>query len=190
MTNTPTPEDPQGTGARLISVVERLSKGLEDTADRLQENDERIDKSNEAISALAASNRRNKRTIMALAGSVTLDVILSIILGIVGVTALHASSDATNASRAAASLAIANAENIRNTCLSSNEGRALNIQLWDYVLGLNASNNQDPARAQQAKDFQNFVHTIFAPKDCGPDPTPGTPDAPTPVAPSTPPASS
>lgn len=174
---TPPPSDAQ----RLLAAVQQLRAGLETTADLLKENDEKIEISNAAIKELAASNQRSRRQVGLLGLSVVLDVVLSIVLAIVGVTALNASHDAAAASRAAAAQARTNAENIRNTCLSANESRALNIQLWDYVLGANA-NNPDPAQQKRAEDFRVFVHTIFAPKDCGPDPTPETPDPPTSVA--------
>lgn len=79
--------------------------------------------------------------------------------------------------RDATSQANRNAANAKITCVTGNESRALQIQLWSYVLDL-ASKNPD-LTAQQKKQiaaFRGYVTTVYAPRDCNNAPTipPGT----------------
>lgn len=187
---TPTPEQNDSVAA-LISAVNRLGGSLNKMSERLEASDHKIDESNDAITKLADSTKRSKRQLIWLAVSVGLDVILSISLVLFGVKVFSTSNDAKAAAELAQAVALANADNAYNTCLSANESRLLNGQLWDFVFGVFTTQPgaQPPNEAQAAviKTILDQVHRTFAPKDCGVDPTPGTVNSGLAPAPTVPP---
>lgn len=52
------------------------------------------------------------------------------------------------------------------TCESSNESRALNVRLWDYVLSFPPSRPRTQAQEKQLELFKAFMRKTFAPRDC------------------------
>jgi hypothetical protein len=166
-----TPEYGEAAGDRLITAVNRLGDSLVDMSARLAANDAKIDESNAAIKELAASNRRSKKQLVVLGVSVGLDVILSVIIGVFGVQVRHVSQRAQDT-------ALANADTAYNSCVSLNEGRSLNSQLWDFIFATLTANPTNPPTADGQRRIAvilDQVHQTFTPKDCGPDPTPDTP---------------
>lgn len=52
------------------------------------------------------------------------------------------------------------------TCLSSNEARAKNIQLWEFVFKLTATPEQTPEQKARVAKFRAYLYDTFAPRDC------------------------
>lgn len=104
---------------------------------------------------LRSHGKRNRLLIRLLGASVAFDLVLSLGLGYIGVTAHTASVRATKAAVAARD----NADNQRATCLSSNEARRVQVDLWHFVLASVPS-------SQQTDDFRAYVDTAFAQRQC------------------------
>jgi hypothetical protein len=172
------PSDADNSVAALIQAVDRLGGALDTMATRLEASDRKIDESNDAVANLAESIKRSKRQLIALAVSVALDIILSIAVVFFGVKVFSTSNDAKAAADLAQAVAKANADNAYNTCLSANETRLLNGQLWDFTIGVSSNQPDKPpptdAQTTLIKTILDQVHKTFAPRDCGADPTPGT----------------
>lgn len=121
----------------------------------------------EKITGLTKYGKRSRHLIVALACSLAFDILLSAMLGLVALSAKHASERATVATSAART-----AHNgLVLTCQAGNEARKTEIQLWDYVITLSADQPPPPgqtvAQHQQVIDqFLNHLHTVFAPRDC------------------------
>lgn len=111
------------------------------------------------VEGLSDYGKRSRHLIRLLWASVIFDLVLSIALGFIGITARTASERATAAT--AASKVTAN--NQHQTCLSGNEARALTVQLWDYVLASPLPRTDD---AQKVADFRKFLDQTFAPRVC------------------------
>jgi hypothetical protein len=127
------------------------------------------------IGALRTYGARNRHLILGLAISLLLDVILSIVVAFVAVSASDASS-----------LANQNKQTQLATCRAGNETRAANVQLWTYVLDLAAASNPappTPQRTESLKQFTAYLHTVYAPRDCdaggSASPLPPPPSVPT-----------
>lgn len=117
---------------------------------------------NEQVAQLKKQRRRDRAKIVALAISVVLDVILSVVVTWFAVQADNASNEAKQASSAAS----LNAVNQKATCISSNEARATQTKLWNYVLDVSSRNPErqtDPAVVEQ---FREFIRVSFAQRDC------------------------
>lgn len=58
------------------------------------------------------------------------------------------------------------------TCISSNEGRSLQIKLWNYILSSPSSApkgespEQTKSRMQNVAKFKTFLNVTYAPRDC------------------------
>lgn len=107
---------------------------------------------------LEAANRfgrRNRRMIWWLAVSLLLDVVLTVVVAVVAVEVNHASDKAAQV----------HSQQVA-TCLSTNEGRKLNVQLWDYVLSIPPSRPRTEEQDKRIADFRVFLHKTFAPRDC------------------------
>jgi hypothetical protein len=125
-----------------------------DVLDRSDELDRRIAGSAE-IDTLVKASRRNLLLIRILGVSLAIDVLLTVGFGWVAWRA-----DLT--ARQAASLqAQAHA-----TCLSGNEARAGQRQLWHYILDLPPTAPRTPAQQEQAVAFGAYIDDIFAPRRC------------------------
>ena len=116
----------------------------------------------EEIQGLKSYGHRNRRLIRLTILGLCIDVILSILLslGFVQVNDIAHKADK-------------NARTQKTTCLSSNEARAGNIQLWEHVLDLSAQTprpNETPdqraEQQQQTDQFRAYIHHLFAPRDC------------------------
>lgn len=104
---------------------------------------------------LRSYGKRNRILIRLLGASVAFDLLLSIGLGYIGVTAHTASVRATKAAVAARD----NADNQRGICVSTNEERGVQVDLWHFVL------SSVPA-SRQTDDFRTYVDQVFAQRQC------------------------
>jgi len=107
------------------------------------------------LEELTRYGQRNRHLIWGLAVSLVLDLVLTVVIVTVAVQANHASNQAqqVHAQQAA-------------TCLSSNEARKLQVQLWEYVLSFPPTRPRTEAQEQQIKDFRSFMRKTFAQRDC------------------------
>lgn len=110
----------------------------------------------ETVGELKESDRKHGTYIGLLGVSFFLDVCLTIGMFYVG----HKAQVTANQV----------ADNQHATCISSNEGRALQIKLWNYVLAFpppaNETTDQAARRTQNVAKFKVFLNTTYAPRDC------------------------
>lgn len=107
--------------------------------------------------------RRDRRMTKLLIISVILDVILSLGMGYVAITATRADSQAHT-----------NSTNAKITCEVGNQARAAQINLWEYILNLSANSPQTPpptaaqkhAQEELIRKFRIYLLQVFAPRDC------------------------
>jgi hypothetical protein len=95
--------------------------------------------------------------VVSLLVSIIFAILLGVGLGLVGGKAVTAARDAKRA-------AATNTANIHDNCVNANKARALNIQLWEYILTL----NPQPTAEQKAisDKLLEFVRTTFAQAPC------------------------
>jgi len=118
--------------------------------------------------SLSDYGHRSRTLIWGLVVSLALDVVLSVILGIVALQASDASHRATEAT----SVSAQNALNAKVTCEVGNESRRLQIQLWTYVLDLSSTDpSQTPQQKQQVAQFREYIKHVYSPRDCATTPT-------------------
>lgn len=117
---------------------------------------------NTNIEDLTKYGRKNRKFIRWLAASLIFDVVLSLGLGTVALNARSASDHA----RQATSAAHVNAQNAHTTCVSGNESRKLNRELWQYVLSVPPSTPQTADQLKVRQQFQVYIDKTFAPRDC------------------------
>lgn len=109
------------------------------------------------VGELRVENKRHRFLIRCLGASLVFDFGLSVVLGWIGVTAHDAS---TRASRATAASVAAQ----RETCISSNEARKVQTDLWTYVL---SEASQSPiADKERNAQFKVYILHAFAQRDC------------------------
>lgn len=125
---------------------------MDDLVERSDKLDEEIAGSS-TIAHLTAASRRNRRLIQFLAVSLAFDVLLSFVV-------------AGLAWRAEAVAEQANSIQARQkaTCLSGNETRAGQLQLWAYVLDITPPST--PEEKLRADQFRAYVGKLFAPRKC------------------------
>jgi hypothetical protein len=132
----------------LIAVAQALTSSMDGLA-------EQVGTLNAQVEAQESYGRRNRRMIWGLVVSLLLDAVLTVVIATVAVQANHASDRATQ---------------VRNqqisTCLSTNEARALNIRLWEYVLTIPPSQQRTEEQVKRIADFKVFLRKTFAPRDC------------------------
>lgn len=101
----------------------------------------------------------NRKLIRLVAVSVVFDIGLSLGLGAIAVQSRHASDKAT---RASSTLVV--------NCLSGNESRKIQADLWNTVLQFPAPAAETPAAKTQREattaKFKEYIATAFAPRDC------------------------
>jgi len=107
--------------------------------------------------ALRTYGKQNRHYIWALAVSLLLDVVLTVVVVIVAGQA----RDANN-------LATANRNSQIETCNSSNVARQTSRELWNYILDVAAKQpeNETPDRKRQLADFRAYMEKTYAPRDC------------------------
>jgi hypothetical protein len=133
-----------------------------DAVSRSDALDARLKDEQEAIAALVQHDRRNRRMIRWLIVSVALDVMLSLGLGLVAIQASIAAGEA----RSASSQAAQNASTARATCIASNQARAVQVQLWNYILDLPPASPSSPNQDAQRAQLRAYVNSTFAQRKC------------------------
>lgn len=109
----------------------------------------------EAIAVLFKQAKRNKNNIRLLALSFTLSLFITFGLGYLGFTTFKLVKQADTNTNAL----------VRN-CNTTNEARANNKQLWDYLLSAEPIEPRTPQEQAQIDDFEQLVNRTFAPRDC------------------------
>lgn len=131
-----------------IAAANQLTSALDAMSGRL-----------EAVSAAQDEQilygRRNRHLIWGLVVSLLLDAVLTVAIVSVTVKTNEASNRATETHN-----------RLVATCISSNEARRLNTQLWEYIFTLKPSTPRTVAQQKQIVDLQDYVHRAFAPRDC------------------------
>ena len=76
-----------------------------------------------------------------------------------------------NAVRTVTATAARNAASVNQLCQAGNTARAQQVSLWDHVLTIaRGPRHETPAahrrRLATERAFENYVHKVFAPRDC------------------------
>ncbi|MEU5259032.1 hypothetical protein [Amycolatopsis sp. NPDC021455] len=134
--------DPIHRQATLAAAL-RLNESMEHLGDEMR--------------ALRTYGKRNRHYIWALAVSLLLDFILTVVVIIVAGQANNANS-----------LANANRNYQIDSCNSGNATRQTSRDLWNYVLSLaeKQPQNETPDRKKQIADFRAYMEKAYAPRDC------------------------
>lgn len=110
---------------------------------------------NEAVTTLVKDAKKRRRQLRWLALSIVFDLLLTVGLGYLSVQTHRAASKAEDNHTAL----------IRN-CETSNEARANNKQLWDYLLNLPTPNAPTLQQKEVRNQFSVFVGKTFSPRNC------------------------
>lgn len=110
------------------------------------------------VASLAVSMRRVRIQNAILTASLALDLFLSIITLFLYIKLDHVVRTAN-----------ANSDSIYNTCLSSNEARATELTLWNFVIDQPRDPAAPPQTASEKAEiaqFKNLLNTTLAQRDC------------------------
>jgi hypothetical protein len=132
----------------LVAVAQALTASMDGLA-------QQVGVLNAQVDAQESYGRRNRRMIWGLVVSLLLDAILTVVIVTVKV----------QANRASDQTAQVRTQQI-TTCVSTNEARALNVQLWEYVLTIPPSQQLTEEQKKRISDFRVFLRRTFAPRDC------------------------
>ena len=119
--------------------------------------DERLEKNpiSESIAVLEKAAKKQQRTNKLLALSIVFDIILSF-----GLTY------GWHQNHQLASRAESNKSALIRSCETSNEARAKNREIWNYVLEISNRPNQTPEQQKTRDDFIMKLDDTFAPRNC------------------------
>lgn len=131
-----------------IVAAQKLTSALGELSDRLQVVAARQDEQGQY-------GRRNRHLIRWLVVSLALDVILTAAISVVAVKTNEANAKANETHNQQVA-----------TCLLSNEARAKNRQLWDYILKIPPTQPQTEQQKVRVAEFRDFMNGTFAPRDC------------------------
>jgi nitrate reductase NapE component len=109
------------------------------------------------MAKVSAKQRRQRNIITALVVSIVLDVILSIALAFAFMKVDHAADKAADAAKSAEQ----NAVNTTQACLSSNEARRTQVELWGQVFSVIGEQ-----RLPEIPDLERKVNQAFAQRNC------------------------
>jgi len=135
-----------------------------DVIERNSEIDELIAQADfpRALRLLERGRVGNRRLILIVAGSLALDVALTIALAFVGLQARQATTTAAQ-----------NANNLRAACLAGNDYRAADYKRWTGIVKLSQQSPQRPMSAAERESqrrttatFLNQIRRDDAPRDC------------------------
>lgn len=147
------------TEAELLEVAARLESSMNNLAGEVAAQAAEVARQD-------AYGHRNRQLIWGLVVS----FLFSLAMGGVAISASLQAKEATSQSRR-------NAENAKISCITGNEGRRLQTQLWTYVLDVSSKNpNLTAYQKKQIAAFRGYIATVYAPRDCDTAPTipPGT----------------
>jgi hypothetical protein len=116
--------------------------------------DERVAGSSE-VQALVRYSHRTRLLLRWLAVSLAFDFILSVGLGYVAIRGQRVAVQANSIQ-----------ERARVGCLSGNEFRKTQLQLWHYILDLPPTTPRTPAQDAQQAAFRAYVDGQFALRKC------------------------
>lgn len=133
----PPPVDPWQRMTELGDLLDTVSKRLKTVADAQARDRE--------------SAHRTRQMAIGLAVSIILDVVLTVVVALLSVSALN-----QNATLHASQLA---------SCATSNETRAEQRQLWQYIFQISGTPKTTAEKARE-QQFLAFVNTTFAPVNC------------------------
>jgi hypothetical protein len=125
-----------------------------DSVSRSDKLDEKIAGSAD-IDALVKSSRRNRTVIKWLAASLIFDLLLTLGLGVLAVETYRQEVQANSIAARA-----------HDSCVAANEGRAAQVQLWDYILALPPAAPPTPAQERQREQFRVYIGQTFAQRPC------------------------
>jgi hypothetical protein len=125
-----------------------------DIVDRSDELDKRIAGS-DTITHLTVASKRNRTMIRLLWLTVTLDIFLSVALGVVGYENFKLAQQAN-------SLQV----RIQQTCLAGNDARRGQITLWKYLLDFPPNAPRTHVEQQQIDSLRVYINKLFAPRNC------------------------
>lgn len=116
------------------------------------------------IRQLTRYGQRTRRMTWGLAASLLLDVVLTVWIGVVTVQ----SNETAERAEAASSLAEQNKRSALLSCVSANESRKVNRELWTYVLTLAEETRPErsPKQQRRLKEFRAYVANTFADRAC------------------------
>jgi hypothetical protein len=144
VTTPPPPQDAMAAARGLTGALDGMSARLDAVRADSEERD----------AAILAYGRTNRRMIRWLIISVTLDVVLTVIVGFLGI---QARDNAVALQKTAASnLAL---------CQAGNVARHQQVQLWDFILGLGHA-PRTAAQRKNVAEFEHHLYEIYAPRDC------------------------
>lgn len=119
--------------------------------------DKRIEKTDlpKAVDTLFKAAKKQKRFTRLLAITVIFDVLLTAAFGFI-TWRTHQIAQQSESNRSA----------LMRSCNITNEGRANNKKLWDYILKLPPSQERTPDQEKRLDEFRAFVDKTFAQRDC------------------------
>lgn len=146
----PNPNDRE----RTLALASTLVNGMTELKEEITKLNTKVDKKE-----ISSKKRDGWLTV-----SVALDVILSIVVGILA----HQATTTSRKAEAATSVAAESIRTQKLTCDAGNESRRLQRQLWNYVLEFSAENNPAQTEQEKAKNetFRTYVNTTYADRDC------------------------
>lgn len=133
----------------LIATMTSFTESVKQLNARADRQERRADK----------SDRRDK----IIAFSLVLDFLLTIGLAI-SATESHSASEQA---KKATSVAADSLRTQKLTCITGNESRRLQRELWNYVLEFSANTQtQTDIEKQRTADFKTYVNSTYADKNC------------------------
>lgn len=115
----------------------------------------------DSISVLVRDAKRRRRQIIALAISLVVDCLLTIGFGFLAIQARDTANEVQK-----------NQASIISSCQVGNEFRKTEASLWEHIIAIQPVDQGQLTPAQQAQrdktiaDFQQYLKTTFAPRDC------------------------
>jgi hypothetical protein len=127
---------------------------LTDSVKRSDALDNKIEGSSD-VKYLMNLGKHNRRMIHVLAISLILDFMLTIALGFLALQVNASFAKANSVERRA-----------YEACLSANQARATQRQLWGYILALPPSAPRTSEQDRQVEQFKIYIQKVFAPRKC------------------------
>jgi len=131
----------------------------------------------QSVAALSRKQRRDRALLAWTISGLFVSLVALVLLGVVAVQAREAGQNADSARTLSESNRVA----AQLTCEANNQSRAVQVQLWTYVLDTVTTNNTKLTREQAKRlaEFRTYVQKVFSPRDCSlpitPTPPPTTP---------------
>lgn len=108
-----------------------------------------------AVDTLIKDAKKRKRQVILLSLSIGLDLLLTVGLGFLSIQTHNVASQSEN-----------NKVALVRSCETTNDARASNKALWDYLLALPSNEPATSAQQSEIDSFKAFIDKTFAPRDC------------------------